>query len=64
MAIGKNGIANSLQLAERLLNEAHVAVVPGEAFGTDAAHSHLLRHLDDELERGLNRIHQFVVNNS
>ena len=35
-AFGKNGIANTLQFAERLLAEAHVAVVPGEAFGTDA----------------------------
>src|SRR5205085_11163836 len=35
VVIGKNGIANSLQLSERLLADAHVAVVPGEAFGTE-----------------------------
>src|SRR3954470_4781426 len=34
-ALGKNGIANTIQFAERLLADAHVAVVPGEAFGTD-----------------------------
>ena len=63
-AFGKNGITNSLQFAERLLAEAHVAVVPGEAFGTD-------RHIRisyatsmKELERGLDRIHQFIVKNS
>ena len=33
--LGKNGIQNTLQFAERLLAEAQVAVVPGEAFGTD-----------------------------
>ncbi len=64
VAIGKSGIANTLQFSERLLAEAHVAVVPGEAFGTD-------RHIRisyatsiKELERGLERIHQFVVKNS
>ena len=43
----KNGIANTLQFAEKLLAEGHVAAVPGEAFGTDPPHSHLLRHLDE-----------------
>jgi aspartate aminotransferase len=64
VAIGKSGIANTLQFSERLLAEAHVAVVPGAAFGTD-------RHIRisyatsiKELERGLDRIHQFVVKNS
>jgi aspartate aminotransferase len=64
VAFGKSGIANTLQFAERLLSEAHVAAVPGEAFGTD-------RHIRisyatsmKELERGLDRIHQFVVKNS
>jgi aspartate aminotransferase len=63
VAIGKSGIANTLQFSERLLAEAHVAVVPGEAFGTD-------RHIRisyatsiHELERGLDRIHQFIAKN-
>jgi aspartate aminotransferase len=64
VVIGKNGIRDSLQLAERLLAESHVAVVPGEAFGTD----HHLRisyaASMQELERGLDRIHQFVVKHS
>jgi len=61
VVLGKNGIPNTLALAERLLQESHVAVVPGEAFGTN-------RHVRisyatslTELERGLDRIHQFVV---
>ena len=64
VAIGRNGIENTLQFSEKLLAEAHVAVVPGEAFGTD-------RHIRisyatsmTELDRGLERIHQFVVKNS
>jgi aspartate aminotransferase len=64
VAIGRNGIGNTLQFSEKLLTEANVAVVPGEAFGTD-------RHVRisyatslHELERGLDRLHQFVVKNS
>lgn len=64
VAIGRNGIISSLQLAERLLADAHVAVVPGEAFGT--AHHVRISYATSmhELERGLDRIHQFVVKNS
>lgn len=60
VALGKQGIANSMQFCERLLAEAHVAVVPGEAFGTD-------RHIRisyatsmHEIERGLDRLHRFI----
>ena len=61
VAIGKNGIATALQFSERLLSEAHVAVVPGEAFGTQ--HHVRISYATSmhELERGLDRIHQFVV---
>jgi len=61
VVLGRNGIENTLQLSERLLAEAHVAVVPGEAFGTD-------RHIRlsyatsmHELERGLDRLHKFIA---
>lgn len=59
--IGKDGISNSLVLAERLLAEANVAVVPGEAFGTE--HHVRISYATslNELARGLDRIHQFVV---
>ena len=33
--IGKNGIQNSTDLCEYLLGKAHVALVPGDAFGND-----------------------------
>ncbi|MBV9507452.1 MAG: pyridoxal phosphate-dependent aminotransferase [Acidobacteriia bacterium] len=64
VAIGKNGIRNSLDLCDRLLSEAKVAVVPGEAFGT-SQHIRLSYATSmKELERGLDRIHQFVAANA
>ena len=57
----KNGIGTPAAFAERLLEETKVAVVPGEAFGTD-------RHIRisyatsmRELARGLDRIRDFIV---
>jgi aspartate aminotransferase len=64
VVLGKNGIQNTLQLSERLLAEAHVAVVPGEAFGTTEHVRISYATSMTELERGLDRIHQFVVKNS
>ncbi len=64
VVLGKNGIMSSLQLSERLLADAHVAVVPGEAFGTDQHVRISYATSMTELERGLERIHLFVVKNS
>ncbi len=60
-AMRVTGISSPQQFAERLLAEAHVAVVPGEAFGT---HEHVrISYATSmaELERGLDRIHDFIV---
>ncbi len=64
VVIGNNGINNTTQLAERLLAEQRVAAVPGEAFGTN--HHVRISYATSmhELERGLDRLHQFVVKNS
>ena len=64
VAIGRKGIANTLEFSERLLAESHVAVVPGEAFGTN--HHIRISYATSlkELDRGLQRIHQFIVKNS
>jgi aspartate aminotransferase len=62
--IGRNGIQNTVQLCERLLGEAKVAVVPGEAFGTEQHLRLSYATSMKELERGLDRIHQFVAKNS
>ncbi len=56
----RNGIENSLQFSDRLLNQAHVAVVPGEAFGTDDHVRISYATSMKELERGLDRIDQFI----
>ena len=62
VALGRNGVQNSMQFAERLLAEAHVAVVPGEAFGT-AQHVRISYATSmHELERGLDRLDQFIQN--
>jgi aspartate aminotransferase len=55
------GIANSLQFAEKLLAEEAVAVVPGEAFGTDE-HIRLSYATSlQELARGLDRLESFLA---
>jgi aspartate aminotransferase len=60
----RNGIGNSLELCNRLLEEARVAVVPGEAFGTEQHIRLSYATSMKELERGLDRIHQFVTKNA
>jgi aspartate aminotransferase len=62
--IGKRGIQNTVQLCERLLSEAKVAVVPGEAFGTEQHIRLSYATSMKELERGLDRIRHFVIANS
>jgi aspartate aminotransferase len=53
-------VKNSLEFAEKLLAEAHVAVVPGEAFGTmDHVRISYATSMH-ELERGLDRLHRFI----
>ena len=60
-ALGRNGIHSTMEFAERLLEGARVAVVPGEAFGT-AAHIRISFAASmQELERGLERLHEFVT---
>ena len=51
---------NTLQFAERVLAESKVAVVPGEAFGTDQHVRISYATSMHELERGLERLDQFI----
>jgi len=56
----RNGITNSMEFSEKLLAEEHVAVVPGEAFGT-AEHIRLSYATSmKELEKGLDRLERFI----
>jgi aspartate aminotransferase len=57
----RNGISSSVQFAEKLLDKAAVAVVPGEAFGTDRHVRISYATSMHELERGLERLHRFIV---
>ena len=56
----RNGISSAMQFSERLLADAHVAVVPGEAFGTNEHVRLSYATSMTELERGLDRIDQFI----
>jgi aspartate aminotransferase len=61
VAFGRNGVNSPLEFSERLLAEGHVAVVPGEAFGTDRHVRISYATSMKELERGLDRMHQFIA---
>ena len=53
-------VKDSLDFSAQLLAKAHVAVVPGEAFGT-AEHIRISYATSmKELERGLDRLHKFI----
>jgi aspartate aminotransferase len=53
--LNRDGLADTTVLAERLLDEAHVAVVPGPAFGTQQhirlSYAASLEHIDEGLRR-------------
>lgn len=55
------GIANSLQFAEKLLSEEFVAVVPGEAFGTNEHIRISYATSMAELKKGLDRLERFIA---
>jgi aspartate aminotransferase len=55
-----NGIASAMQWSEKLLAEEHVAVVPGEAFGTGEHVRISYATSMGELQRGLDRIERFL----
>jgi aspartate aminotransferase len=60
-ALDRVGIATPLEFASRLLNEASVAVVPGEAFGTEDHVRISYAASMQDLERGLDRIDRFLA---
>ena len=56
----KNGITDSMSFAEKLLAEEYVAVVPGEAFGTNDHIRISYATSMEELAKGLDRIEKFI----
>jgi aspartate aminotransferase len=58
---GKGGIQSAADVAARLLSEAHVVVVPGEAFGT-AEHIRLSYAVSAEvIDKGVERMRSFFA---
>jgi aspartate aminotransferase len=57
--LGKGGAKTATELAAKLLNEAHVVVVPGEAFGTDE-HIRLSYAVSaDVIDQGVERMREY-----
>jgi aspartate aminotransferase len=56
----RGGIVNSMEFCEKLLAEEYVAVVPGEAFGTNDHIRISYATSMHELERGLDRLERFI----
>jgi len=61
IALGKNGTSSTVHFAEKLLAHAAVAVVPGEAFGTERHVRISYATSMHELRRGLDRLERFIV---
>jgi len=53
---GRNGIRSAADIAKRLLHEAHVVTVPGEAFGTQEHIRLSYATSSGEIKRGLERM--------
>ena len=59
--LGKGGIGSASELASRLLTEAHVVTVPGEAFGT-SEHIRLSYAVSgDVIDKGIERLRSFLA---
>jgi aspartate aminotransferase len=59
--IGKGGIKSAADLASKLLTEAHVVVVPGEAFGT-SEHVRLSYAVSSaEIDKGVERMRAYFA---
>jgi aspartate aminotransferase len=60
--LGRGGIQTTAELASRLLHEAHVVTVPGEAFGT-TQHIRLSYPVTKQnIDEGLRRMKEFLTN--
>jgi len=53
------GVKTTTELARRLLDDARIAVVPGEAFGTDSHFRLSYATSMDRINEGLTRLHKF-----
>lgn len=58
---GRGGMNSASDVARKLLHEAHVVVVPGEAFGTQEHVRISYAVAEQQLDRGLERMRQFFA---
>src|SRR2546422_53393 len=61
VVFGRGGIKDSVDFSARLLEKAHVAVTPGEAFGTNDHVRMSYATSMEQLDKGLKRIHEFIT---
>jgi aspartate aminotransferase len=59
--LGKNGINTTTELATRLLHEAHVVTVPGEAFGTTQHIRISYPGTKQNIDEGIRRMTEFLA---
>lgn len=59
--LGKGGMQSAADVAKRLLHEAHVVVVPGEAFGTKKHVRMCYAVAEQQIEKGLDRMARFFA---
>ena len=59
--IGKNGITDATQLAEKLLDEVNVALVPGPAFGTEPHVRISYATSTEQIDEGVRRLKDFFA---
>lgn len=59
--LGRDGLRTPMEFAEKLLEKAYVAVVPGEAFGTDAHVRITYAASLETIKKGLDRFEEFVA---
>jgi aspartate aminotransferase len=59
--LGKGGIKSASDLAAKLLSEAHVVVVPGEAFGTEHHIRLSYATSGDVIDKGVQRMRDFFA---
>jgi aspartate aminotransferase len=59
-ALSPKGIRTPLEFADKLLAESHVAVVPGEAFGTEKHVRISYASSLENIQKGLDRFEQFL----
>lgn len=59
--LGRKSVQTSMDLAKALLDQAHIAVVPGEAFGTPGYLRFSYATSLETIERGMEAFRQFVL---